>query len=360
MPMRLIRAKCGGGEKILYHSLHSLRDIPFTLSGHRHSLRGCFLSPLSTRQAVSTLANSFLQDWGFATKWGRGSEAGNIHPFSRESVAEFGGGTLPFQSNFSVSPHVSPSSMSRRGHPEREGQAITQPSSFYRMPIKPELNWNISSSRRHRSWLKGMNISGPNMPGTCKAAGTDDWPDWCHLPGGIVQVSSTEAVKLLPWCISAAVHFYYISRPVTIAAQQDEGIPTVSEPCLTAHEPELCGSPVPGPSGGLTLPPGTPPLPVSPLPDIPLAGTPMLGNPFSDFLPSPYRKGETNLPAICLIIITPRGPMFAPQKLRQGLNPALLRVTKTHLNWFQRLDPDPVLNKKSRNLPVPSVPQGHH
>ena len=46
-----------------------------------------------------------------------------------------------------------------------EGQAITQPPSFYRMSIKPELNWNISSSRRCRSWLKGINISKSNSPG---------------------------------------------------------------------------------------------------------------------------------------------------------------------------------------------------
>ena len=30
--------------------------------------------------------------------------------------------------------------------------------------------------------------------------------------------------------------------------------------------------------------------------------------------------------------------MSAPQKMRQGLNPALLRVTRTCLNWFWRLD----------------------
>ena len=35
------------------------------------------------------------------------------------------------------------------------------------------------------------------------------------------QASLMEAVKLLPWCVSAAVPFHYLSRVVTIAAQQD-------------------------------------------------------------------------------------------------------------------------------------------
>ena len=65
------------------------------------------------------------------------------------------------------------------------------------------------------------------------------------------QVSLTEAVKLLPWCISVAVPFHNISGPVTIAALQDEGIPTISQPCPTASEPEPepHGSLAPGPSG---------------------------------------------------------------------------------------------------------------
>ena len=94
---------------------------------------------------------------------------------------------------------------------------------------------------------------------------------------------------LLPLCISVAVPFCYISRAVSIAAQQDECLPTVPEPCPTVSEPkpEPHGSPVPGPSGGLTPPPGTCPLPVSSLPDIPLAGTSLVRYPFSGFLAIP-------------------------------------------------------------------------
>ena len=109
----------------------------------------------------------------------------------------------------------------------------------------------------------------------------------------LFQVSSTEAVKLLPWCISVVVSFCYISRDAAKAAQQDEGIPIVSRPCPTVPEPELHGLLVPGPSGGLTSPTVTSPLPVSSLPDIPLAGTPLMGCPFADLLAIPS-KGKWN------------------------------------------------------------------
>ena len=108
------------------------------------------------------------------------------------------------------------------------------------------------------------------------------------------QASLREVVKLLPWCVSVVVPFCYISGAVTIAAQQDKEFPTMSEPCPTASEPEpepeTHGSLAPGPSGGLTPPTGTSPLPVSSLPDIPLAGTPLVGHPFSDFLVIPSQR----------------------------------------------------------------------
>ena len=98
-----------------------------------------------------------------------------------------------------------------------------------------------------------------------------------------------EAVRLLPWCVSAVVPLCYISGATTMAAQQDEGIPIVSRPCPTALETKPPGSPVAGPSEGLTPPSVTFPLPVSFLPDIPLAGTPLLGNPFADLLAIPSK-----------------------------------------------------------------------
>ena len=39
------------------------------------------------------------------------------------------------------------------------------------------------------------------------------------------QASLIEAIKLLPWYISAAVPFCYTSRAAPMTAQQDKGIP---------------------------------------------------------------------------------------------------------------------------------------
>ena len=113
--------------------------------------------------------------------------------------------------------------------------------------------------------------------------------------------SLIEAVNLLPCCISAAVPFHYLSGAVTIAAQQDEGIPPMSKPCPTASKPESKpephGSLAPGTSGCLTPPPETPPLPASSLPDIPLAGTPLVGHLFSDFLAILSQRKQDHSPS---------------------------------------------------------------
>ena len=87
-------------------------------------------------------------------------------PFPRGSMAKLRRGTLSLWSDFIVSAFNSPSSMSRRGHPrQREDWALTLPSSFHKIPIKQELSWNVSWSRKHRSWLKDMTIVGSNRPG---------------------------------------------------------------------------------------------------------------------------------------------------------------------------------------------------
>ena len=109
-----------------------------------------------------------------------------------------------------------------------------------------------------------------------------------------------EALKLLPWCVSAAVPFSYISKVVPIATQQEDGVSTVSKTCPTTSEPEPYCSPVPGPSRGLTPPPGTFPLLVSSLLDTPLSGTPLVGQPFSDFLAIPSQGKHDHSPSALL------------------------------------------------------------
>ena len=91
------------------------------------------------------------------------------------------------------------------------------------------------------------------------------------------KASSTEAIKLLPWCLSVVVPLCYISEAASVAAHQDESISIASEPCPTVLDPEPHGLPVPDPSGSLIPPPVMSPLPVYSIPDIPLDGTPLLG-----------------------------------------------------------------------------------
>ena len=89
------------------------------------------------------------------------------------------------------------------------------------------------------------------------------------------QVSSTEAIKLLPWCLSMVVPLLY--EVGTMAAQQDKGVSIVSGPYPIVPEPEPHGLLVLGPSGVLNPSLVTSPAPVSSLPDIPLEGTSLLG-----------------------------------------------------------------------------------
>ena len=105
------------------------------------------------------------------------------------------------------------------------------------------------------------------------------------------QVSSADSIKLLPWCISAAVPLSYRSGMVATATQQDEDISAASEP----H-----GSLAPCPSSSPVHPPGTPPLPVPPLLDIPLVGTPPVGHPFAEFLAISTQKKQDCSPSSLL------------------------------------------------------------
>ena len=143
------------------------------------------------------------------------------------------------------------------------------------------------------------------------------------------QASLMEAVKLLPWCISAVVPFHYISRDATTATQPDESVPIISRPHPMVPEPEPCGSPVPGPSG-VTIPSMTSPLPVSSLPDMPLAGTPLLGCPFDDLANTSKGKWDHS-PSVTPNIFMLRGHTLPPQKLRLGVSTAPHRVMTIHL-----------------------------
>ena len=236
---------------------------------------------------------------------GGGRKAGDIPPSPRDPMGEFRGGTPYFQSNLPVSHHVSSSSTSGRGHPDRGRVRLSScqyPEGGLSYHPSPKLLWEANQARakltqeltercrhkkakqarRHARWWAQM----------------IDQTD-ATLQEVFSQASLMEVVKLLPWCISAVVPFCYIGRAITIAVQQDEGISIISNPCPTASQPqpELHGLPVPGPSGGVTPPPGTSPLPMSSLPDITLAGTPLVGHPFADLLAIPSKGKQDHSPS---------------------------------------------------------------
>ena len=47
-----------GGEEVHQHSIHSEGTVPFTLSGHEHSIQGHYFCQIPFRQAVVVVAAS--------------------------------------------------------------------------------------------------------------------------------------------------------------------------------------------------------------------------------------------------------------------------------------------------------------
>ena len=166
---QLTGAKCGSSERIHQHPLYPLRDFPSPLSRHEHSSWGCFLHPIPTGLASSTKATPFLWGQGDLASW-RGEVELKVYSHSQEVLWESS------EEEHCLSDPVLlliPSSALHQCLEEgiqMEG-GFTQASSFYKMPIKPELSWNVSWSRRHRSWHKDMTISRSNRQGGTKGGG---------------------------------------------------------------------------------------------------------------------------------------------------------------------------------------------
>ena len=97
-------------------------------------------------------------------------------------------------------------------------------------------------------------------------------------------LSSTNSIKLPPWCFSSAVPLHYMSDALATAMQQEEDVPA------TIAAPELEGSQAPDPSDSPVHQTETLPLPVPPLLDIPFVGTPLVGCPFAGFIAGPTQK----------------------------------------------------------------------
>ena len=182
----------------------------------------------------------------------------------------------------------------KRAPRQMEDQAFTQPSSFDKMSIKPELSWSVSWSRKYMSWLEDMTI------------GKSSWPR--DMRGGEHRWSNRQMPffkKLFPgqlgrpYHITALVYFLcsflqYMSRLLATAAKQDENVPVTTN----ASEPK--GSPAPGPSSSPDHPPGTPPLPGASLPDISSVGIPLVGYLIAVFLAIPTQKKWDHSPSSSL------------------------------------------------------------
>ena len=80
-------------------------------------------------------------------------------------------------------------------------------------------DWQIKLARKHERWQAQM----------AEGADTTFQEVFC-------QVSATNLIKLLPWCISSTVPLHYISKVLATTAQQEEDIPA------TITVPELQGS----------------------------------------------------------------------------------------------------------------------
>ena len=241
--------------------------------------------------------------------------------------------------------HQLPIPTKKRALRQGKDWAFTQSSSFYKISIRPELSWNVSWPRKHRSWLKDTMIDGSNWPGGMRD-GEHRWsrrqmppfkksfPRWVWL----TQLSCYLGVfppqfPFATWVKSCAT-----------TMQQDEDIQATT----TVPEPE--GSPVLCPSTVQLVQLELHlfqylPYQISPLLVLPQWGTPLLSS-----LPAPHRKSRTVLPAAYLIIAT-RWPMLTPKRLRLGTNTALHRVMRICPNWYWRLDP--ALNNEGSNLLAP-------
>ena len=231
----------------------------------------------------------------------------------------------------------------------RESQALTHPSSLYKMSIRPEVNWNASWPRKHRSLLNVMMINRSNWPGSMRD-GKHRWLRRLMPPfKKSSQLSSANLIKLLPWCVSSTVPLHYMRDVLPTTTHYEEHIPST----ITVPKPD--SSPALGPSDSPACPTGTLPLPVPPYQLSLLLALPLWDTHLLSSLPVPPRKSGTALPVVHSAIIMTRGPMLTPKILRLGVNTALHMVMKTCPNWYQR--PDLSLNNEGRNLPTPLLVQ---
>ena len=141
------------------------------------------------------------------------------------------------------------------------------------------------------------------------------------------QASSTDVMKLLPWCFSSTVPLHYMSNVLAIAMQQEEDFPVT----IAVPEPEK--SQAPDPSDSPVHQTETLPLQVPPLQDITFVGIPPVGYPFAGFIASPAQEKWDHFPSSSLGDHHYKRTHVDSQEVRLGVNTVLYRVKRTHLHW---------------------------
>ena len=210
MATQLTTAKCGCSEEVGQHSLYPLRVLHLPLSRCEHTLWGHFLHPIPTGLATSMQIAPFLcHQGGLASRRGRdGVES--VFPISKRLYGKTQKRSTASPTQFHCQSLWWPLiPIEKRAPSWREDWAFTQPSSFYKMSTKPELNWSVSWSRKHRSWLEDTMIGGSNRPGGMSVASMDGQADRCHLSRGIFPGELGQFYQ-----VTVLVHFLCSSPPL--------------------------------------------------------------------------------------------------------------------------------------------------
>ena len=264
----------------------SLKGPPiFSIWTWALSLWGCFLCPIPTGPAMSLQVTPLL--WhrgGPACEGGRGGiESVSLLPGG--IVAKFRRGALPLWPHFTVGPFVCLPSPSRMGTQMEERSGFHTALKYLQNidQSRAKLECDVAKeTQRLAQRYDDRQIKLARKYGRWQAQMAEEADAAFHEV--FFHVSSTDSIKLLPWCFSFTVPLHYMSDVLATAMQKEEDI------LVTISASKLEGSQALEPSDSLAPWTETLPLPVPPLLDIPFVGTPQVGHPFAWFIASTTQK----------------------------------------------------------------------
>ena len=161
----------------------------------------------------------------------------------------------------------------KRAHRPGRGLNSTQLWGGYKTSPRPKLNLNDGRPMNRRGWLGNTRTDKLGWPGNMRTCELRWLKSWTPPYGRSSEMSSTNLVRLLPWCISTTANpctipICYMNEVLatTVQWRADAPMPTTT--------PESKGSQALGSTSSPAHQTGTPPLPVLPMSDIPPIGTP--------------------------------------------------------------------------------------